>query len=61
MTLHHYAGNGSSASREIGELVLNSESNQLATLIKALKSDKTVKDLKDRFFDASVKPLQTKQ
>lgn len=58
---NHYAGDGSSASREIGELVLNSESTQLAALIKALKSDRKIKALEDKFFDAAEKPLQTKQ
>ena len=58
---NHYAGDGSHATREIGELVLNSESNQLATLIQSLKKDRTVKELEEKFFDASEKPLETKQ
>ena len=58
---NHYAGDGSHASREIGELVLNSESNQLATLIRALKKDRTVKELEQKFIDESARPLQTKQ
>jgi creatinine amidohydrolase len=58
---NHYAGDGSPATREIGELVLNSGSNQLAELVRALKKDRIVKELEDKFFDASMKPLQTKQ
>jgi creatinine amidohydrolase len=58
---NHYAGDGSNANQEIGELVLHSKSAQLATLIKALKADKTIKILEDNFFDASDHPLRTKQ
>ncbi len=58
---NHYAGNGSPARREIGEVAFNSESRQLARLVQALKKDRTVKELEDKFFDAAEKPLETKQ
>ncbi len=58
---NHYAGDGSRASRELGELMLNSRSGQLAELVKALKKDTTVRELQNRFYDGSEKPLQTSQ
>ncbi len=58
---NHYAGDGSHATREIGDLVINSEKNQLATMLKALKKDRTVKELEEKFFDSADRPLQTKQ
>ena len=58
---NHYAGDGSEASRELGDLLLNSESDQLAALVKALKSDKTLEELQNRFYGGAEKPLQTGQ
>ena len=58
---NHYAGDGSFASREIGELVLESAANQLVTMVRAVKKDTTIQELENRFFDRSVNPLSTKQ
>jgi creatinine amidohydrolase len=58
---NHYAGDGSFASKEIGDLLLNSQAEQLGTLVKALKQDKTILDLQQQFYDGSAKPLDTKQ
>lgn len=58
---NHYAGDGSTGSREIGELLLTSESDQLVTLVKAAKKEKTLEELQRRFYDQSGKPLQTPQ
>ena len=58
---NHYAGDGSQANKEIGELIINSRVNQLVSLIKAIKADKNIQELQSRFFKQSEKPLETKQ
>ncbi len=58
---NHYAGDGSHASREIGEHLINSKAGQLAELIKVLKSDDRILELQQRFYNESEKPLETKQ
>jgi len=58
---NHYAGDGSYASREIGELLINSQVDQLVELIKILKTDDSILELQDRFFNETEKPLETKQ
>ena len=58
---NHYAGDGSHASREIGELLINSEVGQLVRLLQALKGDNRVLELQQRFFDGAENPLKTQQ
>jgi len=58
---NHYAGDGSSASRELGELLINSHAEQLVKLIQAVKKDGTVRELQRLFFEQSSKPLKTRQ
>ncbi|MFC2125427.1 creatininase family protein [Bacteroidota bacterium] len=58
---NHYAGDGSQASKEIGDLVISSRANQLAGLIKTLKSDNRIHELQEQFFSESENPLETDQ
>ncbi|MBN2091658.1 creatininase family protein [candidate division KSB1 bacterium] len=58
---NHYAGDGSKANPEIGNLLINSEAEQLAALIKAVKQNTSVLELQQQFFDSARKPLETKQ
>ena len=58
---NHYAGDGSEASKEIGDLLLDDDAEQLAELIKVLKDDDTILELQKEFFEAAKKPLDTKQ
>jgi len=58
---NHYAGDGSIASKEIGDLAINNSVSQLVNLIKSLKADKTILHLQDEFFNKAENPLQTKQ
>lgn len=58
---NHYAGDGSSPQKEIGELVFRSRSEQLAQLIKILKEDDTISDLQNRFYKEAENPLKTEQ
>ena len=58
---NHYAGDGSSPQKEIGELHLNSNAEQLAELIKALKEDNSIQELQNMFYKEAEDPLDTKQ
>jgi creatinine amidohydrolase len=58
---NHYAGDGSPATAEIGNIVLDREAGALAAMIRAVKADTKVLELQNRFFDQAEKPLQTPQ
>lgn len=58
---NHYAGDGSFAKPELGELLINSQAEQLVELIKILKKDDTILNLQNRFYNESKNPLKTKQ
>ena len=58
---NHYAGDGSYAKPELGELLIESETEQLVELIKTLKADDTILDLQNRFYKESKDPLKTRQ
>ncbi|HUT45432.1 MAG TPA: creatininase family protein [Sedimentisphaerales bacterium] len=58
---NHYAGDGSYAKPELGELLINAQVDQLADLIKILKKDDTILKLQNRFYNESKNPLKTKQ
>ncbi len=58
---NHYAGDGSSPQKEIGELNLNSRAKQLSELIKALKEGNSVQELQNMFYKQAEDPLDTKQ
>ena len=58
---NHYAGDGSSPNKEIGELSFKSRAEQLAELIKFLKSDESISTLQDRFYKEAASPLETDQ
>jgi creatinine amidohydrolase len=58
---NHYAGDGSSPQKKIGEMKFDSRADQLAQLIKTLKADESISDLQNRFYGESENPLKTKQ
>jgi creatinine amidohydrolase len=58
---NHYAGDGSPANAELGNLVLDHEADQLAAMIRAVKADTKVLELQNRFFDEAEAPLRTPQ
>jgi creatinine amidohydrolase len=58
---NHYGGDGSKASAEAGELLINETVDQLVELIKQVKTDETVPELQEQFFDEAENPLKTKQ
>ncbi|MHC4533393.1 MAG: creatininase family protein [Planctomycetota bacterium] len=58
---NHYAGDGSYAKPELGELLINAQVEKLVDLIKILKKDDTILNLQNRFYKESKNPLKTKQ
>lgn len=58
---NHYAGDGSKANAEAGELWINHTVDQLVEMIKLVKADTSVPDLQKQFFDDAENPLKTKQ
>ncbi len=58
---NHYAGDGSAATAQLGNLVLDATADQLAAMIRAVKADTKVLELQKRFFDESERPLATPQ
>lgn len=58
---NHYAGDGSHANKEIGELLLNKDADQLVKLIQTLKKDDSILKLQSEFYKKSENPLKTKQ
>ena len=57
---NHYAGDGSQANPEIGELLINSKVDQLLQMIRAVKKDTTTIQLQNRFYDESEQPVPKK-
>jgi len=58
---NHYAGDGSEPNKEIGEMNFKSRAEQLAQLIRFLKTDNTATELQQRFYHEAENPLDTKQ
>ena len=57
---NHYAGDAKDANTVIGELSIESRSQQLSEFIKAVKADQTALRLQNEFFNESQSPLDTK-
>lgn len=58
---NHYAGDGSSPNKEIGELSFKSRAEQLAELISYLKTNDSATELQNRFYKEAENPLKTVQ
>jgi len=58
---NHYAGDGSVATRELGEFDMKAWADDVANSIRAIKADEVSPRLQKEFFEASQKPLSTKQ
>ncbi len=58
---NHYAGDGSPANKELGNLVLDHEADQLVAMIRSVKADTKALELQNQFFDQSEAPLKTPQ
>ncbi|HET7209303.1 MAG TPA: creatininase family protein [Terriglobales bacterium] len=57
----HYSGDGSVASKELGEFRVNALVDAIVKAIQAVKADETSLKLQDEFFEKSKHPLDTKQ
>jgi len=58
---NHYAGDGSTPNKTIGELIFKSQTEQLAELIKFMKSDESISSLQERFYKEAANPVETEQ
>ena len=58
---NHYAGDGSLATRELGEFDTKTAVSKMAGLIRAVKADQESLKLQKEFYEQSAHPLDTKQ
>jgi creatinine amidohydrolase len=58
---NHYSGDGSAATRELGEHKMNGWIKGIVDSIKAVKADQTSLKLQNEFFEQSKHPIDTKQ
>jgi creatinine amidohydrolase len=57
---NHYSGDGSAASRELGEADVKAWVDQVAEAIKAVKADDVSLKLQNEFYDKAKHPLETR-
>ncbi len=55
---NHFASDVNTPNKRLGELMIESESGQVAQLIKFLKTDNSIKQLQDEFFNRADNPVQ---
>ncbi|HEY7302750.1 MAG TPA: creatininase family protein [Bryobacteraceae bacterium] len=58
---NHYAGDGSAATKELGEFDMNAWTESIVNAIRAIKSDQQSLRLQREFFEKSGHPLDTAQ
>jgi len=58
---NHYAADATGASKELGEMLINQEADQLVEMLKQVKANKSILELQDEFYKESENPLNTKQ
>lgn len=58
---NHYSGDGSLATKEMGEYDMKSWEDGIANVIKAVKADQTSLELQNQFYRDAQHPLDTKQ
>ena len=58
---YHYSGDGSLASKELGETEMTSWIDTIAGAIRAIKADENSLRLQNEFYEKSRRPLNTKQ
>lgn len=58
---NHYAGDATGASKELGEMLINQEVDQLVEMLKQVKANTSILKLQDEFYNESENPLNTKQ
>ena len=55
---NHFASDVNTPNKRLGELLINSDAGQLATLIKFLKKDNTIQQLQEEFFKKADNPVK---
>ena len=55
---NHFASDINQPNKRLGELLINSDANQLAELVKFLKKDNTIQQLQEEFFKKAQNPTQ---
>jgi creatinine amidohydrolase len=58
---NHYAGDGSTATKELGEFDQKNWSHDIAAAVKAIKADQESARLQKEFFEEAQHPLDTHQ
>ena len=58
---NHYSGDGSLATRELGEYDTKAEVGAIADVIRAVKADSEAAKLQQQFYEDAKHPLDTKQ
>ena len=58
---NHYAGDATKSSVPLGKLLVESDAQQLAQLVKKLKRSNKIEELQNLFYKESGNPLNTKQ
>ena len=58
---NHYSGDGSKATKELGEYDMKAWTDDLVTAIRAVKADDESQKLQNEFFEEAQHPLDTKQ
>jgi creatinine amidohydrolase len=58
---NHYAGDGTVGNKELGEMIINAQVDQLVKMIQEVKADVSTLKLQQQFFEESQHPLDTKQ
>lgn len=58
---NHYAGEGSLATRELGEFDVKAAVSKTVEVIRAVKADQEAPKLQKEFYEDSTHPLDTKQ
>ena len=57
----HYAGDGSAATKELGEFDMKAWADSIANAIRAIKADQVSARLQEEFYRKSLMPTETKQ
>ena len=58
---NHYSGDGSFATKELGEFDMKSWEDGIADVIKAVKADQVSLDVQNQFYRDAQHPLDTQQ
>lgn len=55
---NHFASDINTPNKKLGELLITTDANQLAELIKFLKADNTIQELQEQFYKKALNPLE---